>query len=851
VAAPALAGAVVESNDYVVVDEQLADSTPMFDAAIPMPQANPVAPDDPPSAVAESFAGRPGDRSVVVRSVPAPAVPVRPAMAIEALTRARDTLVAIVSEAQKQTREFAHAAANMARSPAMPSSSMRVIVQSEDDRLAMVPDLADPTPAPALAAPQLAMVPDPVPRIQPPPAPALRHRPTALIRELESLSPMTRAAVWADRVQGILDQLTTQPAPPAGQRALMFGELRQLSSSGFNEALRIADAAEQSAWIRASRALDRRLPVWALLLDDQAMRDLGNPTAPPANDAALRQSLHEVAALTAGADEGNAWRGYLRLDDLAGLTSVGGEGYREERRAAARDVLLRMADVRLTPAQRTFLGQPPLVALEHDLRPWASGETSLDALAQLIEKYELTGSRRAAEAIAELRLRMKWSGDPRLESLASDLNRNYRNANLRIALSAEIFNRLIPPQEPSVVPVNDKIGDAEVRGRSRTETHARVVLAPDATVWRFGLEVDGTVDSQTYSDVGPARVRNRSRFEYEARKLIMVNRYGLHIWPAEAQVQGRNSLVGIEGRLASTPVVGSIVEDVVRRRHREGQAAAISQVKAKIKRQALERMDREADEKLHAFEGRIATNLMSPLGQFGLTAEPVDMSTTAERAVVRLRLASEQHLGANTPRPSAPSDSLASMQMHESAVNNAIRGLGLDGRRITVGELHTLLASKFSPQPDAPPADLPQRAIVEFSKHDAVHVACDGDRVELTLNIVELRRGRDSIRNVGVHAFFRPVIEGLEVKLVRDGNLQFEGAHLRTGPRLVLHSVFGKMLRKDQEAPLLTARLNEDPRLSGLMVTQLVIEDGWIALSVGPATPERMAWRTRAAIVPR
>jgi hypothetical protein len=166
-----------------------------------------------------------------------------------------------------------------------------------------------------------------------------------------------------------------------------------------------------------------------------------------------------------------------------------------------------------------------------------------------------------------------------------------------------------------------------------------------------------------------------------------------------------------------------------------------------------------------------------------------------------------------------------------------------------VGELHKLLQEKFTNRADAPPADLPQKAIVEFAKHDAVRLACHDDAVELILSIVEMRRGRDNIKNFTVHAFFRPVIQGLEVNFVRDGGLQFEGAHLRTGPRLVLHSVFGKLLRPDQQVPLLAAKLGEDARLDGLMVTQLVIDDGWLALSVGPETPDRTAWRTRGAAV--
>ena len=287
--------------------------------------------------------------------------------------------------------------------------------------------------------------------------------------------------------------------------------------------------------------------------------------------------------------------------------------------------------------------------------------------------------------------------------------------------------------------------------------------------------------------------------EYDAEKLISLTRQGLKIDRAQVQVRGRNSLAGVESRLDGVPVVGALVEDVIRRRHRESQPSAIAQVKTKVNRQVRTRMDREADEKLHALEAKCSEGLMAPLARFALWAEPIDMSTTAERAVVRIRLASEQHLGAHTPRPSAPSDSLASVQLHESALNNAIRGMGLDGRRITVGELHALLREKFTNRPEAPPADLPQKAIVHFAAHDAIRVSCHDDCVELILNIVELRKGRDSIRNVGVHAFFRPVVDGLDVKFVRDGTLQFEGAHLRSGPRLVLHSVFGKLLRRDQE----------------------------------------------------
>jgi hypothetical protein len=840
---PAPTGPTVAPDDYLAVDEPLVE--PAGDVVLPTPETTTDA-EAPPSAVAESFAQRPGGRSVLVRNVPAPDAPTRPAVSVETLVRARDAVVAWVHKAR-------------AMAPAAPPqpAPMRVVVESENDRLAMVPDLADPAPLPSPVA--VAAVPTELePDLAPSPAdapgqesdlasdlvtPALKHRPTALLAQLEALVPNSAGAAWAHEVLMRLEPMIAQPNDGQSWQPTL-AELRQLAAEGMSDSLNVADPADQSAWLRAARALERRLPIWNLLLDAQAI-ELVEGRSPAANDAALLESIHEAAALTAGTEAGAGWRTYLRLDDLAGLTSVGGEDYAEARRAAARDVLTRMTDAQLTAEQRMFLSERPWTTLNHDLRPWASGLASLDALSAVVERYELAGAMGDAATIAELRSRMKWSGDPRLEALADHLNRNYRNGNLRVAVSDEFINRMIPPQQPKVAPVRDTIAGAEVRGRSRTKTTLHLRLLPDPTVWRFGLEVQGTVNSQTYSDVGAARVRNSSHMQYEARKLIMINRHGLHVWPAEAKVRGRNSLVGVDSHLGPVPIVGPMVDEMIRETHRQSEATAMAQARAKVKRQACQRMDREADVKLDNLEQRFRTEALGPLDRLSLVAEPLDMSTTENRCVMRVRLADEPQLAAHTPRPSAPSDSFVSVQVHESAINNAIAGLGLDGRRITVGELHKLLGEKIVRHASEPPADLPARAVVEFARHDAARVRCHGDTVELVLSIVELRKGRDSIKSVGVHAFFRPEIDGLEVKLVREGTLQFEGAHLRTGPRLVLHSVFGKLLRKDQQVPLLARRLDDDPRFAGMMVTQLVVDDGWFAMSLGPAAQDRVAWRTR------
>ena len=88
-----------------------------------------------------------------------------------------------------------------------------------------------------------------------------------------------------------------------------------------------------------------------------------------------------------------------------------------------------------------------------------------------------------------------------------------------------------------------------------------------------------------------------------------------------------------------------------------------------------------------------------PLTSAGVELTPIELSTTAERVVARLRVAGEEQLAGHTPRPRAPSDSLASIQVHESALTNAAMSLELEGQRLSAKELQELIRARSSRAP--------------------------------------------------------------------------------------------------------------------------------------------------------
>lgn len=743
-----------------------------------------------------------------------------------------------------ETEDFAALLLEAARRPKQQRS-----LQPVTPRLAMVPTLAPPktaesqTPAnPSQLEPTVTSAPKPEPQLVPEPVlapPAIRHRPQALIKQLEGFSAGSAGAIWSKQVITQIRKLTKgQPAAEYAPLETLV-RLEQLHRLGTTHSDQFSSQSYTNQWQQASRALGRRLKLWHVLLDPQQPRII----EPSPATISLVELLDTVSQRLKQADNGSDWREYLLIDRIAELTSEGLETPTLARAKLAQEILSRMSDPQLTADQSRFLSTPEFEQFRQALRPWAAGKVNLETLAALVERYETGREIRYAEVIAQLQQRLKWSDSPQLQALANHLDEHYRGANMRIAMSDLLMNRMLPQQKPIVSPVRDRIANTKVRGRARTTTQLRVRLQPDPQAWHVSLEANGKVYSDTRSDTWPARIRNAARMQYQASKEIAISQQGVETTPARATARGRNELVGVDSQLDPIPIVGHLLRDMARNKHKKARPVANSQAKAKVVRQVKQRMDSSLEEKLDNFEQKFRDKVLAPIEELALLAEPLDMHTTEQRAVMQLRLANTGQLAAHTLRPYAPSDSVLSLQMHETAINNAMMGLGLDGRRMTMLELFEFITKRLGKTDIEPPVDMPQKAIIHFAKRDAVRVQCQGDRLELVLSVAELAHRRDKIKNFEIHVHFRPVLNGLSVRLVRDGTLQFSGRRLKTGPRVVLHSILGKVLAEDQEYTLVSPKLMLDPRFAGLMVTQLVLEDGWIGLAVGPAHARRTAWR--------
>lgn len=517
---------------------------------------------------------------------------------------------------------------------------------------------------------------------------------------------------------------------------------------------------------------------------------------------------------------------------------------RDDRNPVAREVLSRERFALRGPIAGINPGAALDEALDAERGSLVAEAVDVSQLTADLETLESTGSPRVAQLVAAGQRQLGDSTDERHRQLASEIEEHYRNANFRVAVSGELLNRWLPAQAPVTQPVRDRIAGSPVRGKSRTQTDLFVRLVPDPFIWRIGLEATGEVAALTTSGERSVTVRSQGATSFEARKLLLVRADGVQAWPAIASAGASQRLLGISSPYDQIPLMGSYVRSQATEEYNRRRNQARREVEAKVAAQARAALDKHTSAWIADIERQFKARAQRRAEALGLEVTPIELRTTDSRMIARLRLASENQLAAYTPRPQAPIDSLLSVQLHDTALNNALQGLKLGGRRLTGVELAELLADKL----DVATTDVPEaarRTIFEFAD-DAAQVRFAEGRLHVTIAVREMIHDRVAVRDFKVHAHYRPEIEGISAKLVRDGSLEMEG-RLRHSDRARLHAVFGKALAEDQTFELVRLPGDADTaqRLAGLMVTQLVIDDGWLGLSIGPETAERTALRTR------
>ena len=661
------------------------------------------------------------------------------------------------------------------------------------------------------------------------------QEPTALIAALQELAPHGMAGQWASQVLRQIDTLRASMADDPAHAAAILGQL----GGEANETLALA-ARDGRQGACPTTPQDRAAPGASGGRLAARCCSRGPGAADGADDAA-------------GPERANGLPGRRGCRDGQLARRAGLAGVPVHRRAAPlclAHAAARRSGAAAHGAARAFAADANALdrgaaavrlfrtagRAARALWPWAAQP---DRRGRLVGRHRALRNDRAAQRRPPAGRRLPVpDGFVRrgpARAAACKFDSIYRNANVRIAVSERLLNDLMPPREPEYQRFTETVLGHPVQGVSLAKSQTAVRMLPDPNQALLALQVTGKIVASSTSQAGPARFRNDSESTYVGTKKIQIDMKGVTIYPVEVGVNNDTQLRGINTSWIGIPICGEVVRKIVERQYDQNKEAASHEMEQKLAARIRERVDAEAREKLSGVVERLNQRVFDPLNTLLLDPQLISAQTTATRFWMRLRLAGDNHLGSHTPRPQAPADSLASVQLHESVFANGIERMQLAGRTFTMPALSQHVAQCLNcPSPWAVDPDNADVKIT-FAKQDPIVVHCRDGQVVVTVSFARLSKASAGRKwsNFQVRAFYRPRANGRSVELVRDGVIHFPSG----GAQLALRGAFSRVFSKDAAWQLVPRQIIDDPRLGDTAITQLVVDDGWIGIALGPKPP--------------
>lgn len=655
--------------------------------------------------------------------------------------------------------------------------------------------------------------------------------PSRLLADLELLKDEGVFASFAIAADRELESLVKQGSFQGTGTKNCLTRLESIRRQGLE--LAAANAAEKSLplHLRCVHGISRRLVVWNAILAVEPRTESVSLVSAPIEQvvAKVRNEIRK-----SGNPSSQEWERFLLLNELTARRSGGVLASTDL--ALLQRISARAHSENLSDAQRAFLlsGTPRDLIAAIDIylaEPLTSHELLL-----ALEDYEEEPTQAKAKSIAAALAKLALSQDRNELELAEKVGNFYRSANVRVAIAESLINQLIPSPEASHEPVNDQLMGARVTGRSSVSTRLQVQLVPDQTKWRVGLEAIGNVASQTQAFHGPFTFFNQGWANYRARTTVGLGRHGFDMNQPTAQASSQTDLLDLQSDFDGIPLFGFLARSVARQQHANKQLEAEWEVEGRMARRIEQRLDSELQNRMRQAETEWTSRVAQPLENMRLSPTPIAFETTSERLIARYRVAGNTQLAAHTPRPLAPSDSVLSVQLHVSAINNFIAQLQLDGKTYKLEDLYQHLNRAMGSTEVAIPEDMPANIHVRFADEDALRMDVRDGQAELTVRLAEIRQGKSKWKNVQVRGRFVPKINGLNAELERTSYVELKGDGLKKigGGGVILRMAFSSVLSRVSNVPLIHPKLSMHPQMQAYEIRQFTLEDGWIGLAVGP-----------------
>lgn len=535
----------------------------------------------------------------------------------------------------------------------------------------------------------------------------------------------------------------------------------------------------------------------------------------------------------------------------AGLSTLYSAAKSADERLAAADQLRTLlskddlAPIRSAVERRIDLVSAGIQAMQTEALS-DEDKARVEAIIAATNRYEDTCSAADADA-ARAAWRDLRENEAVMAAIRPVFMSQYFNHNMHVTLSESMLARFVSDYRTDHGTIAECILGAWVTGRQTTNANVTADIKRSTGQGMFELRLNGQVISNSQGRKKPATIFTRGTHTFRVDAPVYFDGQTLSTGQARMDVQTRNQTVGVKTDLDWIPIFGSIARKIARQEaaKKRGQSEQIAA--RKIANRAMPEFIKEVNERFAEANASIQQDLFDGLNKKGVGPDTISSRSSESHLGISSRTIGGARLG-GTPQPFSPLPEGIAIQLHETALNNIIDGLEMDGRTIPEDQFFDELSQAFSdllqreikfdggddaaadePAPDDPPATF------ALSQSDSIRVRFEDDTIVLVLQTGIIQEGKDPLPQHRIEVPIGISVDGQEIVLTPPEKL----TEIRT-TALEPVSALKRAGIANQIRRILTARLPErrldnavdvaasDTKTIRLRTFLLSSEDGWL-----------------------
>ena len=553
------------------------------------------------------------------------------------------------------------------------------------------------------------------------------------------------------QVAGPLLRILFDVKQPAEERQRVAAELRTLANN-------LSAATPEKDSLR--RRLQRRVALMSSAIAASGAAGGSSSSSAPNLISAAASTVQWLNSIANGA----TWIAYLHLDDL-------------QKPDVSVDVLnqvsrnLTLSDA-MDAGQKAFASKRQLqqlkMAVDKSIRRSAYANEAEAAQGELqyqvhllihsLLKYEHDQLGEDAENARVAWRTLRSDFPAAAAALRSVVNDNYFNHNLHFVVSEDLLSRLISDYRTESGCIAECIMGAWVTGSQNTNVDLRADIKPSYDRAMFDLNVAGNVRSSTVAQKSPATIWSQGNNYFWMNKSVQFD--GRHITSTAAgfSVDTNSRITGLATKYDGIPIIRGIVRVIANQKIAESKPQSEALTAQKIRDAALPKFESETNTQFSTGNDTL-NRMFASLERKDVSPDSLSARSSNTHMALSSRTIGTSRLGGSLQPPSALIATGAAVQLHESALNNAIDALGLQGRTILEKDLATelevalsdlfqrdiKLTKKDDPQPAPAEGEPEPPTSFVFSTSDPIRVHFNNNQITLVMRAGVLQEGKDPI----------------------------------------------------------------------------------------------------------